>query len=65
MRLIIGEAPGNGAAAVSLYTVRYYQRRLPKPLTFLDIDHRIKETGTTRPSTADCRRQNSSRTIDM
>jgi hypothetical protein len=48
MRLILGKARGNGGAAVSLYTDRYPQRRLPKPLMFLDVDRRIRETGRRR-----------------
>jgi hypothetical protein len=52
MLLILCEPDGEGGAAVTLYAGRYPQRTLPNSCTSHDINVRIRETGTARPSKA-------------
>jgi hypothetical protein len=65
MYSVLGEARGNGAAAVRPYPERYPHRRLPNPCTFHAIDCRIRETGTVRPSAADRGKRKSARTVGV
>jgi hypothetical protein len=65
MRLTLGEATGNTAAAVRMYAEMYPQRRLPNPRTFQDIDRHIRKTDTVRPSAADVGWRRSVRTVGV
>jgi hypothetical protein len=53
MNLILGKDPGNGAAAVMLYTKMYAQYRLPNPQTFHTTDHLIRKTSIFHPTVVD------------
>jgi hypothetical protein len=61
--LVLGEAHGNGAAAVMLYAGRYPQHRLLNACMFHAIDCCIRKTGIVCPSTVDGRRFRNAGTI--
>lgn len=62
MHLAFGAAGGNSALARRMYQERYPNRRLPNRRTFVNVDQRLRETGSLQSRMYDTGRNRSVRT---